>query len=187
MTDAFSYLSVLLSIILGLAMTQVLLGYRALLLARGRVRLYGPPLIWSGLMLVLAVQSWWASFGMESAGGWTFLAFGVVLLQTVLLFMGAAIVLPDMPASEPADLRDHYFREARPFFGLMLAMLAVSILKDWLLLRALPETANLAFHGVFAAVAVIALLVRRPLVHELIAPAMALATAAYIGLLFFEL
>ena len=32
--DAFSYLSVLLSIILGLAIAQVLQGYRALLLAR---------------------------------------------------------------------------------------------------------------------------------------------------------
>ena len=36
--DAFSYLSVLLSIILGLAITQILQGYRALLLARSHVR-----------------------------------------------------------------------------------------------------------------------------------------------------
>ena len=37
MMNAFSYLSVLLSIILGLAITQVLQGYRSLLLAHGRV------------------------------------------------------------------------------------------------------------------------------------------------------
>ena len=34
--DAFSYLSVLLSIILGLAIQQILQGYRALILARAR-------------------------------------------------------------------------------------------------------------------------------------------------------
>jgi hypothetical protein len=43
--DAFSYLSVLLSIIIGLAITQVLQGYRALLLSRAHVKLYAPPLI----------------------------------------------------------------------------------------------------------------------------------------------
>ena len=43
--DAFSYLSVLLSIILGLAIAQVLQGYRAILLARGRVRLSAAALV----------------------------------------------------------------------------------------------------------------------------------------------
>jgi hypothetical protein len=38
--DAFSYLSVLLSIIIGLAITQVLQGYRGLLLARHRTTLF---------------------------------------------------------------------------------------------------------------------------------------------------
>ena len=47
--DAFSYLSVLLSIILGLAITQILQGYRGLLLARGRVTFYVPSLIWTAL------------------------------------------------------------------------------------------------------------------------------------------
>ena len=36
--DAFSYLSVLISIILGLAVTQALQGFRGLMLARSRVR-----------------------------------------------------------------------------------------------------------------------------------------------------
>ena len=43
--DAFSYLSVLLSIILGLGIQQVLQGYRALMLARGRVRFFWVPLL----------------------------------------------------------------------------------------------------------------------------------------------
>ena len=47
--DAFSYLSVLISVILGFAIQQVLLGYRALILSRRRIRFYAPPLIWSVL------------------------------------------------------------------------------------------------------------------------------------------
>lgn len=185
--DAFSYLSVLLSIILGLAITQVLLGYRGLLLSRERVALYAPPLIWSALILLFATQMWWASFGLADHQEWNFAAFGVVLLQTVLLYMSAALVLPDFPAGEAVDLRDHYFREVTPFFAGMLAMLAASLGKDAMLDGRLPEAGNLAFHLCFAAVALAAMLIRRPRYHEALAPAMALLTLVYIGLLFFRL
>jgi hypothetical protein len=40
--DSFSYLSVILSIVLGLAITQVLLGFRGLILTRAKVKLYVP-------------------------------------------------------------------------------------------------------------------------------------------------
>ena len=45
--DSFTYISVLLSIVLGLAITQVLLGYRGLILTRAKVKLYTPTLIWA--------------------------------------------------------------------------------------------------------------------------------------------
>ena len=62
--DAFSYLSVLLSIILGLAIQQVLQAYRALILARGTISFSPLPLIWSVLILLMATQHWWASFSL---------------------------------------------------------------------------------------------------------------------------
>src|ERR1700761_2498507 len=136
--DAFSYLSVLLSIILGLAITQILMGYRGLLLARGRVRFYAPTMTWSVLLLVIAAQNWWASFGLSHHQDWTFLQFSAVLLQTVLLYMMAGLVLPDIPPEAPVDLREHYFRERRPFYGAFVLMLAVSISKDWILQGRLP-------------------------------------------------
>ena len=61
--ESFNYLSVLLSIILGLAIMQVLQGFRGLILTRAKVKLYGPTLIWSGLTLLMVIQGWWASFG----------------------------------------------------------------------------------------------------------------------------
>lgn len=44
--DEFSYLSVLTSIIVGLAITQILKGYRGIVLSRARVRIYWPTLVW---------------------------------------------------------------------------------------------------------------------------------------------
>ncbi|MGZ3377182.1 MAG: hypothetical protein ACXU8S_11345 [Phenylobacterium sp.] len=185
--DAFSYLSVLLSIILGLAITQILMGYRGLLLARGRVRFYGPTIVWSGLLLVIAAQNWWSSFGLSYHRDWTFLQFSTVLLQTVLLYMMAGLVLPDIPASEPVDLRAHYFRERRPFYGAFVLMLGVSVSKDWILQGRLPAPENLAFHAVFVSLSLLAFFIRRPRFHEIATPVGAAVMAAYVTLLFFRL
>ncbi len=185
--DAFSYLSVLLSIILGLAMTQVLQGYRGLLLSRSRVKLYAPTLIWSALILVFATQSWWASFGLVDHRDWTFPQFIVLLMQLVCLYMEAAVVLPDVPAGEAVDLRAHYYRERRPFFLLILAMLGLSVLKDYVIDGHLPTPENLVFHAVFGAGALISLLTRRPWFHEWQAPLVGLLTTLYIAQLFAKL
>lgn len=50
--DSFDYLSVLLSIGIGLAITQVLQGLRVLMLSRETARLYAPSLIWAALILL---------------------------------------------------------------------------------------------------------------------------------------
>ena len=60
--DEFSYLSVLISVILGLAVTQVLKGFRGILLSRTRIRIYWPVIAWAALLLLICVQSWWAMF-----------------------------------------------------------------------------------------------------------------------------
>ena len=99
--DAFSYLSVLISIILGLAIAQVLQGYRALLLARGRIHADPAPLIWSALVLLFAAQAWWASFGLNAREHWDFADFIAILVQMGLLYMLSALILPDVPNDEP--------------------------------------------------------------------------------------
>lgn len=184
--DALSYLSVLLSIIIGLAITQVLQGYRALLLHRRRVTPYFPPLAWSACILLIAVQMWWSSFGLADRLEWTFLAFSIILLQTILFYMMAGLVLPDMPADQPIDLRAHYFREVGPFYGIFIAIVLTSLIKN-LTLDGVPRPSELAFHGVFVAIGALAIAVRRPVLHHLLSGAICLAFVAYIALLFARL
>lgn len=188
MSDAFAYLSVLLSIILGLAIAEVLQGYRSLLLARGAVRLYAPPLIWSGIMLVLAIHFWWASFGLAKRENWDFTAFCAVLMQTVMLFMGASLLLPNKRRDEPIDLREHYYREAGPFFSFGLLFILFGFIKDWLLdQHIISGGMPMAFFIFFLTVTLVALFVRRPRLHELIAPLMAFAVVVFIGMMFAKL
>ncbi len=184
---AFEYLSVLLSIILGLAITQVLQGYRSLLLARTSVRIYWPTVIWSVLILLFACQAWWASFGLEDYADWRFDTFLVIVVQMALVYMGAAVVLPDVPDGVAIDLEAHYEAQRRPFFACLLLVVGVSLLKDLMLQGTLPGAANLVFHAFLALMAVLGLILKRRLPQLMLALAVAAAFIAYVGLLFARL
>ena len=94
--DAFTYITVLLSIVLGLAITQVLLGFRGLILTRAKVKWYTPTLIWAVIALFVPIQAWWADFTMREHPNWTFFALLVIMLQAISIYMVAALVLPDI-------------------------------------------------------------------------------------------
>jgi hypothetical protein len=185
--DAFSYLSVLLSVILGLAIQQVLQGYRALALNRRRVRLYWPSLAWSVGILLMVAQHWWASFSLADHQPWSFAAFAAILIQTALIYMFAGLVLPDIPAGEGLDLRAHYYRERAAFFGVGAATIAWSMVREYVLNGRLLEPANLAFHLLFLAMALAAAWSPNERLHKLFAALMLLLFTLYTGALFARL
>lgn len=185
--SAFSYLSVLLSIILGLAITQVLQGYRALLLARGRVRISASVLIWSVLILLFAAQAWWASFDLRDRTHWDFLTFAVILLQMILLYMLAALVFPDIEHGGTADLMEHSDKYRRAFYGFLLAMLVTSIAKTLMTDHRLPSATNLGFHLLLMTLAIAGIVSRNHRLQVAIAVVAAAGFFAYISLLFAHL
>jgi hypothetical protein len=187
MIDAFTYLSVLISIILGLAVAQVLQGYRALLLARGRIHLDPAPLIWSGLVLMIVAQAWWASFGLNGRRAWDFADFAIILVQMGLIYMLSALVLPDVPAEQPVDLARHFDRHRKAFFTFLIAMLASSIAKEGLLEHRLPSPMNLAFHLILVAIAVAGIIFRGRSIQLAIALIASAGLLAYVTLLFARL
>jgi hypothetical protein len=139
-------------------------------------------------MLVLAIHFWWASFGLARRENWDFTAFAAVLAQCVMLFMAAALLLPNPKRDQPIDLRAHYYSEAGPFFCFGLLFILFGFLKDWLLDRhILGGGMPLAFFLFFLATAVVALFVRKPRVHEILAPVVAVAVAIFIAMMFAKL
>ena len=185
--DAFSYLSVLLSIILGLAITQILKGMRGLALARARVIVYGPTLGWAALLMLICVQGWWSMFGLREVAVWTFPKFAIVLLQTITTYMLAALVLPDFFGDEVTDLHEHYFAHRRLFFGLFMLALLISLAKDLVLTGHVTDNANLAFHLCFLAAAATGAMTAKEWYHKLLCLISLLGFGAYIALLFARL
>jgi len=182
--DQFNYLAVLISIILGLGITQLLSGVGRLLQARGRVRLYWPTLAWVAVLLVLHVQTWWAMFGLRTLQTWTFVAFLLVLLQPIVLFLLSALALPDPTSETSNDLQAHYYSHTRWFFGLAVGLLVVSLLRDLVISGHLPGALNLSAHLLLFAAWGIAALTARPWYHRGVVAFTSLLMLAYIGALF---
>ncbi len=185
--DAFSYLSVLLSIILGLGVTQLFAAAGRLIRHRDRVRPHGLPLLWAGVLLLIYVQVWWSMYGLRLHQDWTFLAFSAVLAQAAALYLMAAVVLPELVDEAGVDLGQYFDAQHRWFFGFFLLLLGISVAKDVILSGHLPDALNLAFHGVLALICAAGLAIRTRTGQVVLAMSAALAILAYIGLLFTRL
>lgn len=166
--DDFSYLSVLLAIVVGLAVTQVLQGYRGIALGRAQTDFYWPVLVLSGLLFIILVQTWWAMFGLRAHRDWTFPQFFVVILHTVLLYMQAALVFPDFQRNDVIGLRAHYLMHSRLIFTVAILSTLASLAKDVALDGHLPHASNLAFHVLFIVIAASAIAVQREWYHKVL-------------------
>ena len=188
--DAFSYLSVLISIILGLAITQVLQGFRSLILARSRLRAYWPSVLWGVLLLLIDVQAWWAMYDLrfyQIHHTWSFLDFAVVLSETVPLYLLAGLVFPDVSIEGEVDLRTHYFEHHRWFFVLAMLLMVASLMKNVVLYGNLPKFSDTTYQVLFFVLCGFAAWARSEWYHKFLSVVAAAGIITYIGLLFTHL
>ncbi|MFG1691515.1 hypothetical protein ACGF5M_05115 [Gemmatimonadota bacterium] len=127
--STFEFISVLLSIVVGLALTRLLSGVgRALEIRRG-LRFYWVQGVWVVNVGLLLVAFWWATlFSHVDQETWLFPNFALLLGYSVLLFLQAVLILPT-DLAEGADLEAHFF-EVRPWFFTLSALTAVAEFGD---------------------------------------------------------
>ena len=185
--DEFGYLSVIISVIIGLSITQLLQGIGQIINARDRVRIYWPAIGWTVLLLLIDVQAWWAMFGYRNRHAWTFVQFTVVLLEAIMLYLLAAVALPNIPNEGEIDLRSNYFRHAGWFFGSLVVLLLDSLLKSVVVYGGLPGKSDLGFHLFWIITALIAAFVRNERYHKAFICLSLGLFVVYIALLFSSL
>ena len=130
----FDYLAVLISIILGLALTHLLFGCSRLIQLRGQVRIYWVQLVWTATVLFYVLALWWGMFWWKHLTLWSFQTFFFLVLYSIVVFMLASIVFP-MEFGEGADFEAYFFKNRRWFFGLYILALLLDI----------PETLTKSF------------------------------------------
>ncbi|MFV8817701.1 hypothetical protein [Haliea sp. E17] len=110
----FEYLSVFLSVIMGLGVTHILAGLSKTIHYRKSLGLNWVHTLWSINVLIYIVIIWWGMFWWSKQVDWSFFEFLLLLLYAITLFLAASLLFPwDMPTD--FDFKVH-FRETRIWF-----------------------------------------------------------------------
>ena len=168
--DPFSYLSVLISIVLALGMTRVLAGVGEMLQARARRRIYWVHAIWVVNLFVYLVVAWWIFYRWRNQQPWTFLLFVFVLTSPTLLYLASIVLFPPESAlDEFVDYKAHYYANHRAFFILFSCFTPVDFADS--LLKGIPHFLELGpqyflSNSVFFAGLVTAAITRNERYHQ---------------------
>jgi hypothetical protein len=121
------YLSVLVSIVIGLGLSHLLGSVGKLLSRRKRVQVYAPSVMTAMIVFLAHVQFWWGSFEFGRRIESNFFAFLIFLVTPILLYLIAVLVLPELDQDDSGvvSLREHYY-EARPWFYGLSALIPVA-------------------------------------------------------------
>ena len=187
MTNAFDYLTILVSIVLGLAITNVLMRLAGVITARHRVDFYWPPIAWAIWIFFICIQHWWAEWGIRHSAQWNFGSFWLQVLVPVTLFLLSALVLPEREEDGRLDLGRWYFHNRTWFFALLCALPLLSIGEEIARTGRMASTLNLVFLLAFSAVAAVAFFLPSRRVQSWIAGQAMAMTVLYVVLLYLTL
>ena len=136
--DPFSYLSVLISIVLALGMTRVLAGVGEMLQARSHRRVYWVHAIWIVNLFLYLVVAWWIFYRWRNQQPWTFFLFVFVLISPTILYLASLLLFPpESQLDESIDYKTHYYSNHRAFFILFALFTPVDIVDS--LLKGIPH------------------------------------------------
>jgi hypothetical protein len=183
----FAYLSVLISIVIGLGLWLLLSGVAGLIRGRREARLYRPVLIWMAMLYLLHVQIWWAIFELRDKTGWTFFQFMLVLAIPVLAFLCTAGLVPDPGREARIDLKAEYYANRRWFFGILGLLPLASLMQEWAISGGIEIDPDPWFRLGFFALSGVGFVSRHEGVHVFFAPFTLVGFGIYVILLFLRL
>ena len=135
MMSRFEYLSVLISILIALGITEVTISWGRLLQHRSRVRFSGLHVFWSTFLLFIMIQVWWGFWNYRTVDNWSLASLLIFVSEGIALVLCAVVLSPGRVISGDIDLEDLYYENARPFFLLAAVFLALSTVGDTFVLR----------------------------------------------------
>ena len=110
----FEFISVAISIILGLAIARLLSAAIDLISHRESVTLHWVPLTWAFVMFSLLVIFWWQLFGANQfREEWTFVDFLLAIACTVSMYIACGLILPRQWSDYEIDLYEYFSRDGR--------------------------------------------------------------------------
>ena len=138
--QTFQYLLPLVSVLVGLALADLVMSLHRLAMARSRVRWHWHSPALALIVVLILLDVWWGLHPLQRANiNWTIGLFVPLLGSLVLAFLLSAAALPDGAANETIDLCSHYL-DHRGYIWTLLAALFVLLGLHTALVQAIIST-----------------------------------------------
>lgn len=167
----FEYVSVLVSIVIALGISEIASAWGGMLRSRTRVRFHWLHAFWSVFSVLLMVQFWWGFWEYRDIETWSFPGLLAVVGECLVLVIAAMVLVPRGEVMESLDLRAHYFAQSRLFFSLGALLLVQLTLIDRLVGGQPFRHPENLFRIPGIAVALVAALSRNEMLHGVLAGA----------------
>ena len=123
MNEAFNYVAVLVSIIIGLCITRVLTGLSDAIQVGNRPRTYWVHTVWMVNLLIGLMLFWWVLYRWHGNAHWTFFIFLWVNVAPILMYLASGVLCPgELEKTGSPDWRDYFYRNRRGFFFIIAAI-----------------------------------------------------------------
>ena len=142
----FEYVSILISIILGLGITQLLSSYSDLLYNYKKVKFYWPHTLWILFILFLHIQDWFITYQLRNKPAWYLGELMFVLLYPITLFIISKMLVPNNANEEKLNMKMFYESQFSIIFFLVCISALISVLFNVILLdKSLMEQGLMLF------------------------------------------
>ncbi len=177
----FEYITILVSIILGLGVAQIVTGLAHFMHTGNKVKLYWPHLLWIIMIFFFHLQEWWVFYEYKSFTAWQMHTFIFVILYPIGLFIQARLLFPFDNFDEVTDLKKFYYENYRIYYG-SIGVQAVLSLIDNMWLRGMALTEQFVQIGMFVLMfSVVVFKIRNEIFHKIVAVLLLLSIIIAIG------
>jgi len=167
----FEYVIVLISIVIGLAVTHLMQGIAGLIQNPTRVRIWWVHLVWVAYMILSIVFWWWWEFNLQQIRAWTFPIYLFVIFYAFYLYLISAVLFPSR--LEGFDgYKDYFLARRHWFFGLLIGWSVIDIIDTRV--KGADYFASVGadayiFNSILALTSIVGMAVRRPAVQAILA------------------
>lgn len=152
--SAFEYLSVFISIILGLAVVHLLGGVSLILDRRVIARLYWVHMVWVANMFSLICWVWWANWQLNDIEAFSVFHYIAMVLFSVVVYLMCGLLFP-VKGNEVEDFHEQFEMNRARFFYLAQVMLVAAMLKGYVDRQVLVEPNTLERYVMFVSLALL--------------------------------
>ena len=113
----FEFVCAFYSVILGVAVAQLMTSVGRLIEMRDQVRTYWVQSVWVVIVLLIDINCWWSMWDLRDAKTWRFISFLLLVGLVASLYLVTILLFPRFPeGGARVDLDAHYYRNRAFFF-----------------------------------------------------------------------